>query len=190
MFHCDTISCGSVLVSGFPGLFYWNANLLVFKNNLNIWYCKSVPQVIFFIKKKLYIFIDFFGREACRILVPQLGIKTVPLVMEAQSPNHWTSWEVSPFSSFSSPWHPPYVVMMISVDSLHELIFILTHFNCQYIRINGFFLFLANYFIAVLDRKWVFSSPWHLLVLVVIRKLARRIKVILGTSVWLSLPFC
>lgn len=147
------------------------------------------PSHFLHLKKNVFIYL-LFGREACRILVPHLGIKVVSPAVGAQSPEPWASREASSFSSFSTPWHPACVVMMISVGSLHKLIFILTHFNCQYIRINGLFLFLGNYFIAVLDRKWVFSSPWHLLVLVIIRKLARRIKDILGTSVWLSLPFC
>ena len=35
-----------------------------------------------------------FGSMACGILVPQPGIKPVPLAMEAQSLNHWTTREV------------------------------------------------------------------------------------------------
>ena len=33
---------------------------------------------------------------ACRILVPQLGIKPVPHAVEAQSLNHWTTREPLP----------------------------------------------------------------------------------------------
>ena len=32
--------------------------------------------------------------EACKILVPLLGIGLVPLALEAQSLNHWTAREV------------------------------------------------------------------------------------------------
>ena len=32
---------------------------------------------------------------ACRILDPQLGIKSVPLALESQSLNHWTARELA-----------------------------------------------------------------------------------------------
>ena len=41
------------------------------------------------------IFILFFPHHhACGILVPQPGIEPVPLAVEAQSLNHWTTREV------------------------------------------------------------------------------------------------
>ena len=36
----------------------------------------------------------FFGRLACRILVPQPGIEPMPPAVEARSPNHWATREV------------------------------------------------------------------------------------------------
>ena len=44
----------------------------------------------FIFSKCVYLFI---GR-ACGILVLQPRVRAVPLVMEAQSPNHWTTTEV------------------------------------------------------------------------------------------------
>ena len=37
------------------------------------------------------IFIFWLHSMACRMLVPQRGIKLVPLAVKAQSPNHWTA---------------------------------------------------------------------------------------------------
>ena len=41
----------------------------------------------------LFQILFFFGYTACGILVPQPGIKPVPLAVEAPSLNHWTSRE-------------------------------------------------------------------------------------------------
>ena len=41
----------------------------------------------------LSIFFFFFGRAACRILVPQPEIEPRPLAMKAWSPHHWTARE-------------------------------------------------------------------------------------------------
>ena len=40
---------------------------------------------------------------ACGILVPQPGMNHAPLVVEVQSPNHWTAWEVPYFLFFKMP---------------------------------------------------------------------------------------
>ena len=41
-----------------------------------------------------FFFLSFFGHAACRILVPKLGIEPMPLALEAQCPNHWTTREL------------------------------------------------------------------------------------------------
>ena len=49
-----------------------------------------------------------FGVVACRILVPQPGIKPVPPAVEAWSLNHWTAREVpgsQPFFISASTYH-------------------------------------------------------------------------------------
>ena len=43
----------------------------------------------------IYLFIWLY-RAACGILVPQPGIEPTPPEVEARSPNHWTTREVSP----------------------------------------------------------------------------------------------
>ena len=49
------------------------------------------------LKKKKFFF--FFGHGACRILVPQPGIRPMPPAVEAQSLSHWTTREVPRYSS-------------------------------------------------------------------------------------------
>ena len=39
---------------------------------------------------RIFIFF-FFGLLACGILIPPPGVKPVPLALEGQSPNHWTT---------------------------------------------------------------------------------------------------
>ena len=55
-----------------------------------------------FLKHGTYLFKLYFGREdahhsACRILVPQPGVKPAALAVRARNPNHWTIREF-PFS--------------------------------------------------------------------------------------------
>ena len=45
-------------------------------------------------KESLFLFFFLAANAACRILVPQPGIKPVPPTMEVQSLNHWTAREV------------------------------------------------------------------------------------------------
>ena len=58
-----------------------------------LWLANLTDQTPFLL---LFWLFGFFWphRVACRILVPWPGIEPVPPVVEAQSPNHWTSREV------------------------------------------------------------------------------------------------
>ena len=59
-------------------------------------------ESLFFIFILFYFFLA--ARVACRILVPQPGIKSVPPTMEVQSLNHWTAREV--------PWEFPFLSLI------------------------------------------------------------------------------
>ena len=54
------------------------------------------PRVVQLLPKAsgLFIYLFIFGCEACGILVPWPEIKPVPLALEAQSLNHWTTREI------------------------------------------------------------------------------------------------
>ena len=66
---------------------------------------------------------------ACRILVPQPGIKPVPLAVEAQSPNYWITRE-DPFHSVQSLNHvrffrTPWTAVCqdsLSITNFHSLL--------------------------------------------------------------------
>ena len=59
----------------------------------------ACPVLLFLSVFLFYFILFFFGSTACGILVPQPGIKAMPLAVEARSPNHWTAREV-PLVSF------------------------------------------------------------------------------------------
>ena len=77
---------------------------LLFYNFFMTYFSISVcPFLILFIgcikrcaRISLYVPLFFLTHHmACRILVPQLGIKSVPLALESQSLNHWTARELT-----------------------------------------------------------------------------------------------
>ena len=55
-------------------------------------YFSSLPFLSFF--KESSYFISWLHCGTCRILVPQPGIKPMPLALGAQSLSHWTAREV------------------------------------------------------------------------------------------------
>ena len=53
---------------------------------------QNMPQITYF-----YFCLFVFGHMACRTLVPQPGIEPTSPAVEAQSPNHWTTRDVSTY---------------------------------------------------------------------------------------------
>ena len=68
-------------------------------HSASLWF---LPTSVLFLGQSVFFF--FFCHEICGILVPQPGIETVPLAVEAQSPNHWSAREF-PGQSFNCEAH-------------------------------------------------------------------------------------
>ena len=53
----------------------------------------NVMNSIYYLLFCLFCFAFWPYLEACKILLPRPGIEPLPLAVEAQNPNHWTSRE-------------------------------------------------------------------------------------------------
>ena len=75
----------------------------------------------------------FFGHATCRLLVPWPGIKSWPSAVDARSPNHWTSRELSFFSVVTLQ----YLVTFIFV--LHTCMPQVSHVSMTSVHSSGSF---------------------------------------------------
>ena len=65
--------------------------------NIHKWCCRYPVSFFFSLTTNFSLikkFFLFFGHTTCGILVPRPGIKPLPLALEGQSLDHWTSREV------------------------------------------------------------------------------------------------
>ena len=60
-----------------------------------------LPRLLLWLFFLLSIIIFWTRSAACRILVPRWGIKPPPPVVEAQSPNHWTTRNIPNYSIYN-----------------------------------------------------------------------------------------
>ena len=105
---------------------------------------------------------------ACRVLVPQPGIKPVPPLVEAQSLDHWAAREVFLLDSFCfltyKSYIPLYLLGQICLDVTHFKIFIrclLCTRSCSsfpYLKKKKHYLFNVK-FILVTSIYIVLSFP-------------------------------
>ena len=71
------------------------------KSSANATSSTNLPRLLVQLFFLLSVIIFWTRSAACRILVPRWGIKPPPPVVEAQSPNHWTTRNIPNYSVYN-----------------------------------------------------------------------------------------